>query len=42
MMNDTLDTRKGLKNKKKAFQKEDWMEGDANEFTEEQKKLWNE
>lgn len=39
MMNDTLDTRKGLKNKKKGLEREEWMDGDPNDFTEEQKKL---
>jgi len=42
MMNDTLDNRKGLKNKKKGLDKEDWMDGDANDFTDEQKKLYQE
>lgn len=42
MMQDTLDTRKGLKNKKKGFEREEWMEGDPNDFTEEQKKQINE
>lgn len=42
MMNDTLDTRKGLKNKKKGLETLEWMEGDPNEFTDEQKKLYQE
>jgi|SaaInl47_10m_RNA_FD_contig_31_1556732_length_1124_multi_7_in_0_out_0_2 hypothetical protein len=39
MMNDTLDNRKGLKNKKKGLDKEEWMDSDPNDFTDEQKKL---
>jgi len=37
-MNDTLDTRKGLKNKKKGLEREEWMDGDASEFNEDQRK----
>jgi len=39
MINDTLDTRKGLKNKKKELEQEEWMQGDPNEFNDEQRKL---
>jgi hypothetical protein len=39
MMNDTLDNRKGLKGKKKGLEKDEWMDGDPNDFTDEQKKL---
>lgn len=42
MMNDTLDNRKGLKGKKKGLEKDEWMDGDPNDFTDEQKKLQQE
>jgi len=42
MMNNTLESRKGLKNKKKGLDKEEWMDNDSSTFTEEQKKLFNE